>query len=202
MSLSVRTLRCVIFITLSGSFFHISGEELCNDRQNDLKSSVELLSERSISPPEGLWEITGEQILVLILRNRDGRLDITIAPEDESGTFPAGHLIGYLEESPDTKVYSLHLSDMPHRDGKLRDVTGSLPFSRRCLLKIGDNGESLLIEKADASITVNPLAWFPYLNRLLKLRFRDPAAKIPAGLRKIAPGFDGGTASRRFTIYL
>ncbi len=78
---------------------------------------------------------------------------------------------------------------------------GTFPFSRRCVLRLTEKGTVLAIEKGDVAVTFNPLSYFPYLNRLIRLRLSNPSAKIREGFRKLAPCFDGHVATPLRPIY-
>lgn len=166
------------------------------------RGSEEILADLPLSDIEGLWSMTSEDLLVLIIRNGNGRLDMTVAPENIGTGLKSGQLVGYLEPTADTDAYWLYLEDVPKSTrNKLGNVLGTLPFSRRCILRLRGNSDILAIEKGDVNISFNPLSLFPHLNRLIRIRFKNPEANIHEGFRKILPGYDGGRASRSRPVY-
>lgn len=166
------------------------------------KGSLAILQDKPLSGIEGLWSMTGEDLLVLILRNHEGRLEMTVAPENAGSGYKSGSIVGYLEPTAESDSYWLYLEDVPRSVNKRhKNVLGTHPFSKRCVLRHREDGELLTIEKGGVDMTFNPLSYFPYLNRLIRLRFSDPNAKIREGFRKIAPGFDGAVGSNRRPVY-
>lgn len=163
------------------------------------QSSVEFLQTLPLSDVEGLWSLTSENLLVLILRNGDGRLDISVAPEN-AGSWKSGSVVGYLEPAADNRSWWLFLEDAPN-DRIAEKITGRFPFSRRCIVKLNDQGDCLAIEKGDFSVEFKPLSLLPKLNRLIRLKYKDPKQKLPEGFRKIAPGFDGAVGTRSRPVY-
>lgn len=184
--------RALLLASLFMIFTNISVRSECG--------SLELLKSRPLSDIEGLWSMTSEDLLVLILRNEDGRLEITVAPENGGVKWKAGSVVGYLEPSAEENAYWLMLEDVP-KDQISRKIAGRFPFSKRCVVRLKGNGEYLTIEKGDVDIAFKPLSFFPKLNRLIRLSFKNPKDILPEGFRKIAPGFDGRTGSRSRPVY-
>ena len=192
----IHSLRVFAVMLLVG----LAGPAVC--AEGETRDSFEILEGLPLSDVEGLWSMTSENLLVLVIREESGRLKMTVAPESETYGFVPGQVVGYLEPTTENDAFWLLLEDVPaSKSKKLKNVAGTFPFSRRCVLRVKEKGDVLAIEKGDASITFNPLCYFPYLNRLIRLRFSNPEAKIREGFRKIAPGFDGGVGTRQRPVY-
>lgn len=165
------------------------------------KSSEDILKELPLSKIEGLWSMTAEELLVLIIRNDNGRLDMTVAPENLGSGLKAGQLIGYLEPTADKDCYWLYLEDVPQRKGNLKNVLGTYPFTKRCILRLKDNGEILSIERGSVAVSLKPSGIFPAFSRLIRFQFKNPNSKVHEGFRKIYPGFDGSFGTSQRIVY-
>ncbi len=164
-------------------------------------TSLDILKELPLSQIEGLWSMTSENLLVLIVRNESGRLDMTVAPENVGSGFATGQLVGYLEPTADKDSYWLYLEDVPKGKTGIKNVLGTNPFSKRCVLTLKEEGEVLVIERAEKGLSIRPLGLFPKLNSLIRLNVKNPEGKVHEGFRKIYPGYDGEFGNRQRTVY-
>lgn len=187
----MKTLAAIILCVLLGAA-PISAQP---PAIGDMTAAMELCDAMPLSGPEGIWRFDADKVSVLILKDADktGRWNITVVESDDVA-LRAGDVIGWLEESTDTKKFKLNLFT-----GRKR---GKLCTPLCCMAVYSEKDESLRIERSKLKLTINPLGFLPYFWRSIRVKVDDPGRELPKGMIRIYPGYDGNGSSRREPLYL
>lgn len=148
-----------------------------------------------LAPIEGIWQYPDDGVTVLIRRDTaDPRRYEVKAIESEDTRVSSGDVIGTIEESPDPNRFRLTLATEAHKG-----LTGK---SAECLASLSKDAGALHIKMKKRTISLNPSWILPRFWRMVRVKTRDPLDKLPAGMVKVYPGYDGNGSSRRSPRYL
>lgn len=141
-----------------------------------------------LSDIEGIWEFPSEETSMLIKRSDDrlkGVFDIILIESTDCRLF-SGMKLGEIMASADPYKFKLHLSS------KIKK--GVLKAPMDCLATLSKTGKSITIEEPGIKISFSPSIIFPSLWNFFRLgarmRFNNPASKIPQGWIKTYPSPD------------
>lgn len=145
----------------------------------------------SLAPIEGIWEYPDDGVTVLISRDEGGKAFdpyILTVVDSESPDLAPGDRLGEITPTPAPDKFRLVL--FTRRKGDL------LADPRKCAARLCDDGYGLQVECRKVSFSFRPLALIPRFWRIATMRVDDPAAKLPAGMIKVFPSYDGNGSSR------
>ena len=160
----------------------------------DIVSAMELCAEADLHSVEGIWHFPDDEVTVLIWRSREcpGRYDMTVIEADDV-SLKGGDSIGFLEESPDPSRFSMTLCT---------EIRNGLPrIPRRLMATYKPEQETIVTEWIKIRLSLNPSRLLPNFWRFAGLKFSNPLDRLPHGLRRLFPSYDGNGNSRRSTIY-
>lgn len=147
-----------------------------------LERAMEMVDSVQLQGPEGIWEYPGEDVKVLIWRaaaNHSDRYNITVL-EAYDCRLDTGDVIGWLKPTAEPGKYEL--TQYARRNSGLLDLPG------RCSVKIGNNGNSLLISGGEAlGFTINPTLLLPRFWRMVRVKIKSKGGEPTEGLRRLYP---------------
>lgn len=165
----------------------------------DLSEAMAIFDDRGATGPEGIWQYPDDGITVAILRDthRRSRYNISVVESDDVRLSP-GDILGYMTESPDPAVFRLSLfSDVAH---------GALARLTDCLARYRSGDDAIIVEAPEVRLRVTPSMVLPVFWSKLRLgtgvKVSDPARKIPEGMIRIYPSYDGNGSSKHNPRYL
>ncbi len=161
----------------------------------DLLSGRDYCDTAPLDPAEGIWEYPDDGVTVLIRRSptMEGTYEV-IAIDSEDTRIAPGSVIGRLESTPDPRQFRLTLATKARK--------GILGSPAECLATLSADGDALHVKSKKTKIVFNPSALLPRFWRVARLRTSDPLDKLPAGMIKVYPSYDGNGSSRRHPRYL
>lgn len=148
---------------------------------------------------EGIWHYVEDDVKVLVSRDKDGtgNYRITVLETPDCRVSP-GDVIGRLVPSADRRQFRMEL----YTDCR----SGLLTDTRECLATLGDDGNALLIKarKLKLKLRLRGLSLLPRFWRLVSIGYdkSDPLEKLPRGMVRIYPSFDGDGSGLRAPRYL
>lgn len=162
----------------------------------NVDSALEILNALPLAGPEGLWEFQPDEVSMLILRDKNipGQYNIFVVDAVDCRLSP-GMKIGHMESSSDPESFSISLMSRWKKNLLTVPVDG--------VAKYQPKREIMLIEGKSAKLSITPSIILPNLLGLLRfrvnLKYNDPSAKLPVGLRRVYPRHDNLPSS---PIYL
>lgn len=162
-------------------------------------SSQPYLASVATDPIEGIWEYPADETSLIILRNptAKGVYDIYLY-ESVDCRFSRGMRVGTATATADPKQFSLSLCSRLRKN----ILTSPLP----CAGKLSADADILYIQAPKVKLSITPSILLPTLWNTLRLstriRVENPADKLPSGLRKVFPTFDGNPRPQSAIRYL
>lgn len=181
-------------LTLSAMMTAHSQTAIC-----DMQGAREICDSRPLAAPEGIWLYPDDQVSVLISRsapegpNSLERYDITVVDSSDAGISP-GAVIGRLESTPDSRSYRMTL----FTDRK----AGRLCAPKECLATLDKEGDVFLVKSKRVRIRINPFSVLPRFWRVARVSTDDPLQKLPVGMIRLYPSYDGNGSTRRMPRHL
>lgn len=168
----------------------VSGSEY-----TDLLSGRQYCDTAPLDRIEGIWEYPDDGVTVLIRRQgaTTGIYEV-VAIDSEDTRITPGNIIGQLESSPDPRQFRLTLLTKARK--------GVLGTPAQCLATLSTEGDALFVKSKKTKIIFNPSVLLPRFWRVARIRTSDPLDKMPAGMIKVYPSYDGNGSSRRQPRYL
>lgn len=157
----------------------------------DMSSVRHRLSTRPLEPIEGLWSFPDERMVLAIehiASDNHGLYRLTVVDAEDSST-DFGCVIGYLEDSPDSRKLTLWLYSRIKGDG--------LPESpAKCVAEIDADNRKIQIERTRLHMyfSANIMQFLPSVFNGIRIYPRIRRAKTSTGLIKIFPK-DGDDAN-------
>lgn len=146
--------------------------------------------ETSLSPVEGIWEYTSEDIKVLVKEDPMARGVFSIYVIDTPDCrLEPGDVIGKLHSTVDSRQFRL---EQMTRKGPL-----GLFQPKDCAASLSSDGESLRVKSPKVKLKIMPYTLLPRFWRLIRLSEKNPTEDLPVGLVKIYPGYDRNGSLRR-----
>ncbi|MBD5311926.1 MAG: hypothetical protein HDS13_07210 [Bacteroides sp.] len=164
----------------------------------DVISAREWCDTTALHPIEGVWMYPEDNVTVLVRRlpdeNRNAYrvYDISVVDTPDCSMTP-GESIGSLESTADPKAFRLRL----FTDRK----KGSLSSLTDCAARLSDE-ENLRVEIPKVRFRLGSLSVLPKFWRMVRVRIDNPASRLPVGMIKIYPSYDGNGSSRSTPRYL
>lgn len=186
-----RFLLTLLIASISSSFCILHATKLpC-----DLFAAEALCDSLPLSGPEGVWSFPHDNVIVLILHDdlNPQIYNISVVQADNCTLFP-GDVIGQLKTSPSPQKFTLSLFTKRKR--------GQLSVPIDCAATLNEESESMIIDRRKISVKFNPLGFLPTFWRSIRINVNDPVKKIPDGMIRIYPSYDGNGSSRRKPRYL
>lgn len=153
-----------------------------------------------LSSLEGIWEYPANETTLIILRSKTekGIYDIFLLDSVDC-RFSPGMKVGEACASPDPKQFKIELCT--------RLKKGLLTSPLPCAGKLSKNSDILYISTPRIKVSFSPSIFLPTLWKAIRMggirvKSEDPASKIPDGLVKSFPTFDGNPPSRSNPRYL
>lgn len=146
----------------------------------DVSAALEYCRDATLDRLEGLWEFPEDETKVLIKKS-DIRYeyDIIVVSTPDCRLIP-GEKVGTLAGSPDPDKFRLSL----HCSRKY----GLLTDTRSCLAEFRKNDGALVITPGKLSVSLRGVSWLlPRFWRMLRLSYKNPLDKLPAGLIRLYP---------------
>ncbi|MDE6294714.1 MAG: hypothetical protein K2M03_01480 [Muribaculaceae bacterium] len=158
----------------------------------DYTAACDYIDIKGATGAEGLWEYPGDGITVLIVRDDYDKYKYSIrVVESDDVRLKPGMLMGHLYESAQAGKYRMSLyTSMEHGlPAKLKD----------CYAVLSKDMQTLTVESAKVTVKVGASTLLPvFWNKLrlsLRLNVTNPLEKLPEGLRRIYPSYDGNGSS-------
>ena len=176
----LTVLSCCICIAAGAKYIPPADSDYASDGHDlalfdSLSAADNFLTSIAVDPLEGIWEY----------------------PADDC-RFSRGMKVGSATASADPSQFSLSLHSKLRKD----ILTAPIP----CAGKLSAEGDILYISAPKIKISVTPSLFLPTLWNTLRLstriRTEDPASKLPSGLRKVLPAFDGNPPCSSAVRYL
>lgn len=144
---------------------------------------------------EGLWIFPDDGLKVVIMRENDSEIPTYAirAVGGSSLSFAAGETIGRI--FPTTSPQQFKISMRPSGRKLLKrwvDFAGTLV----------DDGYGLSVSTTQTKYRFNPIGLLPGFWRIVRSSTSDPMTKLPIGLIKLCPSYDGNGTQRNEIIYL
>ncbi len=163
------------------------------------ENAEKYLATLPLSPIEGIWEYPADETSLIILKSRHdkGHYDIYLLESVDCSLHP-GMNVGQIEESADKTQFSIKL--------KTKLNKGLLTSPLPCSGKLSGNSDILYIKSPKIKVSFTPSLFLPTLMKVLRLGFRvrteSPADKVPDGIIKTFPTFDGNSPASSSPRYL
>lgn len=160
----------------------------------DIATAMELCAQADIRSVEGIWHFPDDEVTILIWRSPDfpDRYDMTVLEADDT-SLSGGDRIGFLESSPDPSKFSMTLCT---------EISNGMPrIPRQLLATYTAERETIVTEWIKIRISLKPSRLLPYFWKFAGFRFSNPLDRLPHGLQRLFPSYDGNGNSRRTTIY-
>lgn len=168
----------------------------------DMEEARAVIDSLGADGPQGIWLFPDDNVTVTVIAvDGDGdsgnvahrRFAITVTESADADCLP-GDLIGELEETAEAGKYRMTLFDTvdPAELLSLRR-----PDRTTLLAELAEEGEVLRVKAGKWKVRFNPSALLKGFTRLIRLQHDDPVGKLPAGMIRIYPSYDGNGSSRR-----
>lgn len=158
----------------------------------DMQAAIDYIDACGTGGVDGIWEYPGDGITVLITADQRERYryNITVIESNDVRLKP-GMLIGTLTESAQNGKYRLSLYTA---------VRHGLPAQLSdCLATLSKDKQSLIVESMKIKVRVGGSTILPvFWNKLrlsLRINVNNPLDKLPEGMRRIYPSYDGNGSS-------
>ncbi len=160
----------------------------------DIQEARDICDSRPLTAPEGIWLYPDDQVTVLIFAssaagpNSLPQYDITVVDSSDVRMSP-GTVIGKIESTPDVQNYKMTL---------FTSRKGNIPVSpRECLATLDKDGDVFYVKGKKLKIRFNPMSLLPRFWRIARISTGNPLQRLPAGMVRIYPSYDGNGSSRR-----
>lgn len=138
---------------------------------------------------EGIWIYPEDDVTVLIKKDRiDSEKYNIIAVDAKSNHFRLGETIGHLSSTTDPKKYKMKLFTTRKRS--------ILTNPRQCALTLSNDDYAMRVQASSVKITFHPLYLLSRFWRVVYASYKNPAADLPIGMKKIYPSYDDNGSSR------
>ncbi len=158
----------------------------------DMQAAIDYIDAYGAGGLDGIWEYPGDGIIVMITADQRERYryNVTVIESDDVRLKP-GMLIGTLTESAQNGKYRLSL---------YTSVKHGLPARLSdCLATLSKDNQSLIVESLKVKVRVGGSTILPvFWNKLrlsLRINVNNPLDKLPDGMRRIYPAYDGNGSS-------
>lgn len=147
---------------------------------------------------EGIWIYPDDNVTVLVRRLPDTdhiayrAYDICVVETPDCSMTP-GESIGILEATADAKAFRLRLFTKRKK--------GSLSGLLDCAAYLSDD-ENLRVESPKFKFRLRTFSVLPKFWRMVRVSIDNPASRLPAGMVRIYPSYDGNGSSRSTPRYL
>ncbi len=164
----------------------------------DIIGAREWCDTTALQPIEGIWIYPEDNVTVLVRRLSDTdriayrTYDICVVDTPDCSMTP-GESIGFLEGTADAKAFRLRLFTK-RKKGKLSGLLD-------CAARLSDD-ENLRVESPKFKFRLGSLSILPKFWRIVRVSIDNPASKLPVGMVRIYPSYDGNGSSRSTPRYL
>ncbi|MDE5797234.1 MAG: hypothetical protein K2H75_08980, partial [Muribaculaceae bacterium] len=164
----------------------------------DVIGAREWCDTTALHPIEGVWIYPEDNVTVLVRRLPDNdrptyrNYDICVVDTPDCSMTP-GESIGFLEATADPKSFRLRLFTKRKK--------GVLSGLMDCAARLTDD-ENLRVETPGVRFRLGSLAVLPKFWRMVRISIDNPASRLPVGMVKIYPSYDGNGSSRSIPRYL
>ena len=172
-----------------------------------MDEAIDLCSTLPLDQLEGVWLYPDDRITVMIMRD-ENKSTVSSLPsyrisviEGEDCRLNPGDIIGEIESTPVTSTYSINLFTEKKNNLFIKP--------EKCSARLSNENETLLINKGKSGFRFRFNLNF---NRLLPGFWKivssgisknsSESDKLPVGMVKIYPSYDGNGSSRRQPRYL
>lgn len=174
----------------------------------DLEMAKKICDELPLETIEGVWLYPDDKVTVLILNdgtNNSSNLmpsyTISVVDTDDARLHPGDH-IGTLNATAEDRVYKIELVTERHNDLLLKP--------KSCIATLSKEGDSFLIKKQKSPIrgrlnlNFNRLlpGFWKIVSTGISTTGTGSTVKVPVGMIKVYPSYDGNGSSRRKVRYL
>ncbi len=190
-------LRIGVLLLLSGIFLTLKGETA--PLPVDITEAREYADRIGTGGVEGIWEYTGDGITVLIIRDKRENYRYTISVVESADVrLKPGDIMGYLMESAKPGKFRMSLCTTVEHGlpGRLCDCVATLSSDKESLVV-----EGLKVKVKISGSTILPVFWNK-LRSTLRISVDNPLEKLPEGMRRVYPSYDGNGSSRFRVRYL
>lgn len=176
----IRTAAGILMVAASLCQFPVEAD----DRVCDMGAAREYCNTHALSLIEGVWEFPEDATSVLIRHSEAGEYayEMILISSPDCRLDP-GERIGWIEETAEADKYRIRLY-CDRREGLLTDL-------RHCVGKLNDKEGTLCIDPRKIRVSLRNTRYLPQFWRMLNVKITDPQARLPIGLRRIFPAYDG-----------
>lgn len=159
------------------------------------QDAMDYCDRETLMPLEGLWEFPDDETQVFIRRAdaKGYRYDIFVIASPDCRLQP-GERLGAVEASTDASKFRISL--FCNRSGDI------LTDTRNCLGIFNSRQGTLSIEPRKYKISLRSISFLPRFWRMVRVRRSDPLEKLPRGLIRLYPSYDGNGSSPLRPRYL
>lgn len=186
----------LIVMTLATAFTAAAAD----DAENSLTVSsrqvvMDYCDSETLMPLEGLWEFPEDETQVFIRRadSKGYRYDIFVIASPDC-RLQSGERLGAIEASTDASKFKISL--FCNRTGDI------LSDMRNCLGIFNNRQGTLSIQPRKYGISLRSISFLPRFWRMVRVRRSDPLDKLPRGLIRLYPSYDGNGSSPLRPRYL
>lgn len=164
----------------------------------DIIGAREWCDTTALQPIEGVWIYPEDNVTVLVRRLPDHdrpvyrTYDMCVVDTPDCSMIP-GESIGILEATADSKSFRLRLFTKRKK--------GVLSGLMDCAARLTDD-DNLRVEKPGFRFRLGSLSVLPKFWRMVRISIDNPASRLPVGMVRIYPSYDGNGSSRSAPRYL
>lgn len=134
----------------------------------------------ALAAVEGIWEYPDDSTRVLVKRSPAGHFDFDIILiSSPDCRLQPGDVIGSLRQLPDPRQYEMKLFREKKKEVFQNPGT--------CAATLDENKGALFVERQKFKISLGTLWFLPRFWRALRVKTKDPAAKLRHGLVRVYP---------------
>ena len=186
----------LIVMTLATAFTAAAADDAENSLTVSSRQEVmDYCDSETLMPLEGLWEFPEDETQVFIRRadSKGYRYDIFVIASPDC-RLQSGERLGAIEASTDASKFKISL--FCNRTGDI------LTDMRNCLGIFNNRQGTLSIQPRKYGISLRSISFLPRFWRMVRVRRSDPLDKLPRGLIRLYPSYDGNGSSPLRPRYL
>lgn len=186
--------RSILLLAIFAICFYTRAEDICS-----YEDAIRFCDTMPLDNVEGIWEYPDDNVCVLIARDKtygsseNYPYKLIVVDSFDAFTVP-GEQIGTLEPTPSPTKFMLRLYTQ-RKNNTLTDL-------KTCSAELTHNDYAMIVKADRRWIDVNPFGLLPKFWRIAKLKSDKPTDKLPKGMIKIYPAYDGNGSSMFKPRYL
>lgn len=161
----------------------------------DMGMAKEYCDDALLDDIEGVWHYVEDDVKVLVKKRdlTEGVYDMIVV-ETPDCRLRHGEKIGSISVSADASMFRMEVFT-----SRKKDILSDLG---ECLAVLSKDKDALLIQPKKLKIRMRSLSILPRFWRMIRISVDNPLDKLPRGVVRIYPAYDGNGSSRRQPRYL